>query len=86
MKEQTFIITDENGIHARPAGLLAKVVKQLDSSVSIKTTDGKTAGADRLFALMKLGVKKDDTITVVVDGGDEKVSMATVLEFLKEHF
>ena len=35
MKSFSYVITDELGIHARPAGLLCKLVKSLDSVVTI---------------------------------------------------
>ena len=38
MKEFTYTITDPVGIHARPAGLLVKAVKALDSTVTITNT------------------------------------------------
>lgn len=35
MKQFTYVITDEIGIHARPAGLLAKEAKQFQSTVML---------------------------------------------------
>ena len=35
MKEFTYTITDPNGIHARPAGLLVKQLKAYKSTVTI---------------------------------------------------
>ena len=36
MKQFTYTITDPSGIHARPAGMLAKAAKALDSTVTIE--------------------------------------------------
>ena len=57
MKQATYILTDENGIHARPAGILAKKAKEYASRITI-TKGGKTAEAQKLMAVMSLGVKK----------------------------
>lgn len=73
-----YTITDEVGIHARPAGLLVKEAKQYDASITLEC-NGKSADVKKLMALMALGVKQGDTVTVSVDGGDE-ASVATKLE------
>lgn len=77
-----YTIKDELGIHARPAGMLAKTAKALDSEVSI-TKGEKTVGAAKLMALMGLGVKCGDTITVTVEGGNEAASEKAMKEFLE---
>lgn len=84
MKQFTYTVTDPIGIHARPAGLLAKAAKALDSTVTI-AKDGKSAAATKLMAVMGLGVKTGDTITVTVEGGDEEASAAAMEQFCKEN-
>ena len=84
MKTFTYTIKDELGIHARPAGLLAKAAKALDSEVSITKGD-KTVGATKLMALMGLGVKCGDTITISIDGGNEDESEKVMKEFLENN-
>ena len=70
MKKFEYTIKDELGIHARPAGMLVKEAKKFSSKVTI-TKDGKSAEATKLMAIMALGVKKDQTIEVAVEGADE---------------
>ena len=82
MKKFEYTIKDELGIHARPAGMLAKTAKALDSEITI-TKGEKTVGAVKLMALMGLGVKCGDTITVTISGGDEDASEKTMKEFLE---
>ena len=84
MKSFDYVITDEVGIHARPAGLLVKEAKSYDSVIRI-TKDGKNAEAKKLMALMGLGVKKGDTVTVSVEGGDEEAVAAKMEEFFKNN-
>ena len=76
MKQFTYTITDPVGIHARPAGVLAKQAKALDSTVTIAKADGKSAAATKLMALMGLGIKQGDTVTVTVEGGNEETNAA----------
>ena len=49
MKQFTYTIQDQVGIHARPAGLLAKAAKVLDSTVTVEKADGKSAAATKLM-------------------------------------
>ncbi len=77
-----YVITDEIGIHARPAGLLAKEAKAVSSRVIIKA-NGKEADASKLMAVMGLGVKKGNEITVEVAGDDETEAAAKMEEFFK---
>ena len=86
MKQFTYTITDPVGIHARPAGILAKEAKGLDSTVTITKADGsKSAEAKKLMAVMGLGVKTGETITFTIEGGDEEASAAAVEQFCKDN-
>ena len=84
MKTFDYTITDEVGIHARPAGLLAKKVKEYASKVTIEK-GGKSAEAQKLMALMALGVKKGETVTVTVEGDDEETAVSEIETFFKEN-
>lgn len=82
MKTFTYTIKDELGIHARPAGALAKVAEKLDSEITI-TLGEKSVVATKLIALMGMGVKCGDTVTVTVNGGDEAASEKEMREFFE---
>ncbi|MBQ9767398.1 MAG: HPr family phosphocarrier protein [Lachnospiraceae bacterium] len=84
MKTFEYTIKDELGIHARPAGMLAKAAKEFDSEITI-TKGEKTVGAAKLMALMGLGVKCGDTVTVTVNGGDEEVAFEGIKTFLEKN-
>ena len=84
MKTFEYTIKDELGIHARPAGMLAKAAKALDSEITV-TKGEKSAGASRLMAIMALGVKCGDTVTVTINGGDEDASLTSIKTFLEEN-
>ena len=63
MKHFTYVITDEAGIHARPAGLLVKEAAKFASSTTI-AKGAKKGDLKRIFGVMALGVKKGEEITV----------------------
>ena len=53
MKSFNYVITDEVGIHARPAGILVKEAKKYASKVTV-SMGGKSAVATKLWkAMMK---------------------------------
>jgi phosphocarrier protein HPr len=82
MKNFDYVIKDELGIHARPAGLIVKEAGKFTSSISIQKGE-KTIDAKRLFALMSLGVKNDDTISLVFDGDDEDAACEALKQLLE---
>ena len=57
MKEIKYVITDPEGIHARPAGLLVKAAKEFACDIKI-AKDGKAMNCKAIFGIMGLGVKK----------------------------
>lgn len=84
MKTFDFTIRDELGIHARPAGMLAKTAKGFDSEITI-TKGEKTVGAAKLMALMGLGVKCGDTVTVTISGGNEEAAYEGMKSFFENN-
>ena len=85
MKQFTYTIKDALGIHARPAGLLAKKAKSYaDTAVTI-TANGKTVNLGQLMKLMGLGVKQGTEVTITCDGANEEEAAAGLLAFLEEN-
>ena len=85
MKTFSYTVKDEVGIHARPAGLLAKKAKEFQSTITLEK-DGKSAAATKLMAVMGMGVKCGDTVNVTVEGADEETAAAAMEEFFKSNF
>lgn len=70
MKQFQYTITDANGIHARPAGLLVKEAQRFASAVKLIRGE-KSADLKRLFGVMGLNVKAGDAVTVSAEGADD---------------
>ena len=83
MKSFDYVITDPVGIHARPAGILVKEVKNYKDSTVTLTKGDKSVNLLKLMALMQMGIKQGDTVTVSVEGGDEEAVCAKIEEFFK---
>lgn len=84
MKEFSYTIKDELGIHARPAGLLVKQAAKFASTIKIKNGD-KEADAKRLLNVMSLAVKQGNTVIVTADGTDEDTAIAEIKKFFEEN-
>ena len=85
MKEIKYIIKDEMGIHARPAGELVKVAVQFSEwQITIKK-DAKTADAKRIMGIMGLGVKAGQEIVVTAEGAKEEEAIVAIEKFLQEN-
>lgn len=84
MKSFVYTVKDEIGIHARPAGLLAKKAKEFESEITVEK-DGKRVVATKLMALMGMGVKCGDTVTVTAEGSDEDKAIKEMEEFFSKN-
>jgi len=85
MKQFTYTITDRLGIHARPAGLLAKTAKKYEGTSVTLTAKGKTVNLAQLMKLMALGVSQGTEITIAAEGPDEEKVCKDLLDILQEN-
>ena len=74
MKEFKYVVTDAQGIHARPAGILVKAIAKKTSDIKIKKA-----------GLMGLGAKKDHEVTFTFEGADEEAACEAVSKFMQEN-
>ncbi len=84
MRSFSYTIKDEIGLHARPAGLLAKKAKEFSSIITIEK-DGKSVSATKLMMLMGLGIRHGDTVTVKINGSDEDKAAEAMAAFFSEN-
>jgi len=88
----TVSVTDQLGLHARPAAQIAKFVKLAIESnaslvVTVKHQSGKQAQAKSALMLLALGVKSGDSIEVQIEGTTNEEASALVAQmqsFLSE--
>ena len=82
MKTFEYTITDELGIHARPAGMLVKEASKFASKIMIASPK-KEVDAKRIMGVMSLGVKCGDTIKLTIEGEDEETAAAAMQAFFE---
>lgn len=83
MQEFRHTITDPLGMHARPAGLFVKEASSFKSKITI-SEGTKTVDAKKAFAVMGLCIKKGDTVTIHIEGSDEKTAVRKFASFMKD--
>ena len=84
MREFKYVVTDPEGIHARPAGIFVKEAAAFPCKVTIAKGD-KEVDAKRIFGVMGLGVKCGEEITIRTDGEQEEEAIAKLSSFLQEN-
>lgn len=85
MKQFEYTIKDPLGIHARPAGMLAKVAKGFGDTVVTITKGEKTVKAIQLMKLMGLGIKTGETVTIAAEGPEEDAAIEAIRAFFEEN-
>lgn len=82
MEKITYKITDKNGIHARPAGLIVQAAKKYKSAVTL-TKGEKQADCKKLFQLMQVGVRMGDEVTVSAEGEDSAAAISEIEQTMR---
>ena len=85
MKSFEYTIKDENGLHARPAGLLVRRAQSLSSELMIECRE-KSANLKKLLAVMGLGVRCGDTVKISAEGQNAENDLSELKKFLEENF
>jgi len=80
MVEFKFVLTGDEGLHARPAGHFVKKAQGYPEKITV-TKNGKSIDAKRLFSIINLQINKGDEITITVEGDNE----AEVSEEMKNY-
>lgn len=78
------MITDEAGLHARPAGLLVRKAKNYVSKITL-SANGKECEATRLMALMAMCIKCGTSVKVSIEGDDEDICAEEMKIFFEEN-
>lgn len=84
MQEFTYTIQDPQGVHARPAGELAKLAKRYSDTIISVLKGDQGVKATQLLKLMSLGIRAGDQVTVRAEGPSEQAAIAALKDFFQE--
>ena len=77
MKEVTVVITNESGLHARPATAFTQLASKLTIGVGEKVVDAKS-----ILTVLTLGAVKGTSVVLTADGADEDAAIEALSQFL----
>ena len=81
----SYTITDELGMHARPASKIVKIAKDWAGKVEIGTSE-KMVDCKRIMGVMGLALKQGDSFSMTFDGDGEDEVSQQMLAFLQKEF
>lgn len=85
MVKDTIILTNETGLHARPASELAKLAASFKSTIKLNV-NGKTVDAKSILAIMSAGIKYNTEIEIECDGEDEEKALSEIIQGFNNNF
>ena len=85
MVSEKVTVVNEQGLHMRPAGVIAREAGKFDSDVTIVFGD-KRINAKSLVNIIAACIKKDAEITFECEGADEEAALAKMEELEADNF
>ncbi|TDO90071.1 phosphocarrier protein [Halanaerobium saccharolyticum] len=82
--KKDLLITNETGLHARPASTFVNAAGKYESDVEIIFGE-KTVNAKSIMGLMSLGISQDSKITIKTKGEDEEEALKGLVSFVEEN-
>ena len=85
MTQRDITITNNIGLHARPATFFIQKANSFKSSIWIEKDDRKV-NAKSLLGVLSMGIAKGMTVTLVADGQDESAALDALVELVNTGF
>ena len=85
MVKREVTITNNIGLHARPATFFIQKANSYRSSSWVERED-RRVNAKSLLGVLSLGIVKGTTITLIADGADEEDALAGLAELVNTGF
>ncbi len=86
MVSKVVTVVNAEGMHMRPAGLIAKASKEHPDSEVIMKANGKDIKAKAVMQIMAAGIKKGTEVELVVTGGDEQAVLDEFVKMFEDGF
>ena len=84
--EQQVEVPNPQGVHARPAHLIAEVANRFASDVGIRRGDDRPVNAKSTIQLLTLLAEKGSVLTVRAGGADAEAAVAAVVDLVARGF
>lgn len=78
-------VINEQGLHARPCGMLSNTAMKFESEIKI-IKEGYEVNAKSVMGLLTLAASKGSVITVIANGRDEKEAIDEIEKLFESKF
>ena len=85
MKELKITITNDTGLHSRPADVFVRTAKLYTSDIQV-CKGAKTSSAKTILKIILLNVCQNDEITITADGPDEDAALEDLKTLIESDF
>lgn len=85
MIKKEIVVKNEEGLHARPSGILANAAMKFESEIKI-IKDGYEVNAKSIMGLLSLAAGKGTRLIVVIDGRDENEAIGEIERLFESKF
>lgn len=85
MSSKEITVTNQIGLHARPATFFIQKANEFSSSIWVEKDDRKVNGKS-LLGVLSLGITKGTTITIYADGADQEEALSALETLIKSNF
>jgi len=88
MTEVTLTITNQVGLHARPAATFYKKSREFKSKITIQNVSRPETKEVPVspFYLLQIGVSQGHNVRIRADGDDEQAAIAALTELIEDTF
>ena len=86
MVSEKVTVVNEQGLHMRPAGILAKAVKQHAGCEVTLNANGKTVKAKAPMQIMAACMKRGCEVEIVCNGADEQAVVDEIAALFESGF
>ncbi|HWI60504.1 MAG TPA: HPr family phosphocarrier protein [Symbiobacteriaceae bacterium] len=80
--ETAVILTNEAGLHARPAALFVQTAAKFKSAITVRCGE-KKGNAKSMLSLLALGAKQGAEVSISADGPDAAAAVETLVTLVR---
>jgi len=85
MVSKEIVVSNQVGLHARPATFFIQKANEFASSIWI-SKDERKVNAKSLLGVLSLGITRGTTVTLTADGSDEDAAIEALISLVASNF
>ncbi|MDD4689350.1 MAG: HPr family phosphocarrier protein [Eubacteriales bacterium] len=86
MYQKEIIVTNQVGLHARPATFFIQKANEFKSSIWIERENNKRVNAKSLLGVLSLGIMRGVEIMISAEGPDENDAVEALINLISNNF